>query len=154
MTGAIYLSPACVGRTSVRSVTDTPWREDADPVKPGATVRALNARQADRVITTLSILLSYAVNPPGWRDDNPAMKPRRLKTDSDGYRPWTEAEFAHFIGRSDPDWQFNALFGLLSGQRGQNQVAMGWTDYDGHQLHVVQKRVAARSSCGSKLTRC
>jgi integrase len=92
------------------------------------------------VITTLSTLLSYAVDPLGWHEDNPALKPRRLKTDSDGYRPWTEAEFAQFIERSDADWQFNALFGLLSGQRGQDQVAMGWTDYDGQQLYVVQEK--------------
>jgi hypothetical protein len=38
------------------------------------------------VITTLSILLSYAVDPLGWREDNPALKPRRLKIDSEHLR--------------------------------------------------------------------
>jgi integrase len=100
----------------------------------------MNARQANRVITTLSILLSYAADPLGWREDNPALKPRRLKIDSDGYRPWSQAEFLQFMERSDEEWQFNALFALLSGQRGQDQVAMLWTDYDGQQLYVVQEK--------------
>ena len=116
------------------------WRTEPDPAKPGAAIRIINARQANRVITTLSILLSYAVDPLGWREDNPALKPRRLKIDSDGYRPWTEAEFLQFIDRSDAAWRFNALFALLSGQRGQDQVAVLWADYDGQQLYVVQEK--------------
>jgi hypothetical protein len=34
------------------------WREEQDPARLNATVRVMNARQANRVITTLSILLS------------------------------------------------------------------------------------------------
>jgi hypothetical protein len=49
------------------------------------------------------------VDPLGWREDNPVLKPRRLKIDSDGYRPWSQAEFLQFMERSDEEWQFNAL---------------------------------------------
>jgi integrase len=128
-------------RTHVGKIRDRyAWREEPDPAKPGAVIRVLNARQANRVITTLSILLSYAVDPLGWREDNPALKPRRLKTDSDGYRPWTQVECLQFMERSDEDWQFHALLALLSAQRGQDQVAMLWTEYDGQQLYVVQEK--------------
>lgn len=136
-----HLPVAGLRRPHVGKIRDRyAWREGSDQAKPGATNRVLNARQGNQVITMLSILLSYAVDPLGWREDNPAPKPRRLKTDSDGYRPWTEAEFVQFLECSDADWQFNALFALLSGQRGQYQVVMGWTDYDGHQLYVVQEK--------------
>jgi integrase len=116
------------------------WRDEPNPDRPGETRRVVNARQANRVITVLSILLSYAVGALGWREDNPALKPRRLQTDSDGYRPWTQHEFLQFMERASPEWQFNALFALLTAQRGQDQVTMQWTDYDGQQLFVVQAK--------------
>jgi integrase len=136
-----HLPVAGIRRPHVGKIRDRyAWRIEPDPAKPSATMRVINARQANRVITTLSILLSYAVDPLGWREDNPALKPRRLRIDSDGYRPWTETEFLQFIDRSDAAWRFNALFAVLSAQRGQDQVGMLWADYDGQQLYVVQEK--------------
>ena len=119
------------------------WRIEAVPAdgdKPATTRRVANSRQANRVITVLSILLTYAVDPLGWRQDNPALRPRRLRTDGDGYRPWTPAEFQQFHERSDEFWQFAGLLALLTAQRGQDQVTMAWTDYDGASIAVVQKK--------------
>lgn len=108
--------------------------------KTGETVKVSNARQANRVVTVLSILLSYASDTLEWREDNPALRPKRMRTDSDGFRPWKQNEFMQFWERSDSEWRFAALFALLSGQRGQDQVAMKWTDYDGASLYVEQQK--------------
>ncbi|MBN8901417.1 MAG: hypothetical protein BGO51_10440 [Rhodospirillales bacterium 69-11] len=108
------------------------WREEDGK-------RVSNARQANRVITVLSILISYAID-LGWREDNPALRPKRLRTEGDGFRPWRAAEFAQFMDRAGEEWQFNALFAALSGQRGQDQVAMLWADYDGSSLYVEQQK--------------
>ena len=82
------------------------------------------------------------MDPLGWREDNPALKPRRLNTESDGDRPWTQIEFLQFMERSDENWQFHALLALLAAQCGQDHVAMLWTDYDSQQLYVAQENGA------------
>jgi integrase len=110
----------------------------------GETAEVSNARQANRLVTTLSILLSYAVDPLEWRADNPALRPKRLRTEGEGFRPWKPTEFIHFWERANAEWRFNVLFGLLSGQRGQDQVAMLWTDYDGTNLYVEQQKGRGR----------
>jgi integrase len=114
------------------------WREKVD--KDGNTERVWNGRQANRIITVLSILLKLAVESLGWRSDNPALRPKRLKTGGVGYLPWKPEEFAQFRKRSDPDWQFAVLVALLTAQRGQDQVAMRWSDYDGSGIYVVQQK--------------
>ena len=114
------------------------WREKVD--KDGNTERVWNGRQANRIITVLSILLKLAVELLGWRSDNPALRPKRLKTGGVGYLPWKPEEFAQFRKRSDPDWQFAVLVALLTAQRGQDQVAMRWSDYDGSGIYVVQQK--------------
>ncbi len=117
------------------------WRNE--PVKgstTGETQRVWNGRQANRVVTVLSILMTFAVESLGWRADNPALRPKRLKTEGVGYRPWMQDEFLQFFERANPEWQFAALLALLSAQRGQDQVAMRWADYDGTGLWVTQKK--------------
>ena len=138
-----HLPVASLLRKHVGSIRDRyAWRtetmagEDGKPV----TRRVPNNRQANRVITMLSILLTYAVDPLGWRQDNPALRPRRLRSASDGYRPWTPAEFAQFHERSDEFWRFAGMLALLTAQRGQDQVTMHWTDYDGASIAVTQKK--------------
>lgn len=99
-----------------------------------------NARQANRVVTVLSILMSHAQDPLGWRKDNPALRPKRLRQEGEGFRPWTPEEFVQFYEASDPEWRFAALLALTTTQRGQDQVAMRWRDWDGEHLRVVQQK--------------
>jgi integrase len=115
------------------------WRVMADPAG-GNPIRVSNARQANRVVTVLSVLLSYAVDPLGWRQDNPALRPKGLKRQTEGFRAWTKAEFQTFCERASPEWRFYATLALLTGQRGQDQVAMSWADYDGQRVRMVQKK--------------
>ena len=114
------------------------WREAK--AEGGEVGKIWNGRQANRIVTVLSILLTFSIDALGWRQDNPALRPKRLQTQGDGYRPWKLEEFAQFCDRAAADWRFAALLALLSGQRGQDQVAMRWADYDGAGLHVVQQK--------------
>jgi integrase len=128
-------------RYAWRVLTDKAGRPVLDG--DGRPQRVRNARQANRVVTVLSILLSHAVDPLGWREDNPALRPKRLRQDGDGYRAWTQDEFRQFTQRQDEEWRFAALLALLTGQRGQDQVRMRWTDYEpdgGGRVHVVQEK--------------
>lgn len=129
-----------LARPHVKAIRDRyAWRMEKDQADPQKQIRVPNARQANRVITMLSILLTYAVD-LGWRQDNPALRPKRLRAKGDDYRPWTEDEFVQFMERSDAEWQFNALFALLTAQRGQDQVEVKWSDYDGVSIYVVQQK--------------
>ncbi len=114
------------------------WREVKG--EDGAVAKVANNRQANRVVTTLSILLSFAIDTLGWIETNPALRPKRLKATTEGYRAWTPAEWQQFWDRSAEDWRFAGLLALLTAQRGQDQVAMAWSDYDGARVHVVQEK--------------
>ncbi|HUC17767.1 MAG TPA: tyrosine-type recombinase/integrase [Acetobacteraceae bacterium] len=116
------------------------FREIPHPEIKGAILRVANARQANRVVTVLSILLSFAIDPLGWREDNPALRPKRLKRKTSGYLAWTPDQFRQFWQVATPDWRLAAAMAALTGQRGQDQVAMTWADYDGQRVHVVQQK--------------
>jgi hypothetical protein len=62
---------------------DYAMRKVPNPDKAGETMRISMPRYANHVITVLSILLSYAVDRLGRREDNPALRPRRLRVDGD-----------------------------------------------------------------------
>ncbi|MFH5927219.1 site-specific integrase [Roseomonas xinghualingensis] len=99
-------------------------------------------RSANRIVTTLSILLTHAVD-LGWREDNPAFRPKRLKTTGEGYRDWTEDEIRQFLA-ANPDWNLRLLLALCTGQRGEDQIAMTWDAYDGTAVEVVQGKTGAK----------
>lgn len=142
-----HLPVAGLQRHHVAQVRDRyAWRQ-VPPAKgavDGKPERVRNARQANRVITMLSILCTFACDNLGWRSDNPALRPKRLKSKTDGYRAWLPAEWEQFCARADADWQFAAILALLTAQRGQDQVAMAWADYDGARLRVVQEKSGGR----------
>lgn len=137
------LPVAGLQRRHVTAIRDRyAWRTEKDA--DGKERRVPNGRQANRVVAVLSILMSYAVDALGWREDNPALRPRRLRTSGEGFRPWSRDEFRQFWERTGEEWRFAALLALLTAQRGQDQVAMTWADYDGEAIMVVpQKRRGA-----------
>jgi integrase len=125
-------------RYARRVLTDKAGRPVLDA--SGKEQRVPNVRQANRVITTLSILMTFAGGTLGWREDNPALRPKRLRSSGDGYRPWAREEFSTFWQASDEEWRFAALLALLTGQRGQDQVAMTEAHYDGTGIAVVPEK--------------
>ena len=109
-------------------------------IGPGKGKRMNNAVQANRVVSVLSVLFTFACDTLGWRTDNPALRPKRLKVTGEGYRAWLPGEWQQFMERATPDWQFTALLALLTAQRGQDQITLTWSDYDGERLRVVQAK--------------
>lgn len=94
---------------------------------------AATPRTANYAVQVLSRLLSFAVD-RGYRPDNPALRPRRLRT-GPGHRPWEEGEVAAYRRHWPPESRQRVAFELLlnTGLRGQDvaalvrrQVAGGW----------------------------
>ncbi|PMP98719.1 hypothetical protein S101450_00505 [Komagataeibacter saccharivorans] len=98
-------------------------------------------RRANKTVSMLSILMSYAIE-IGMRSDNPALRPKRLKT-GPGYRAWTRDEIQTFL-REKPQFRLPLLLALGTGQRGIDQIAMTWSAFDGDVIEVVQEKTGAK----------
>lgn len=81
-------------------------------------------RRANRIVAVLSILMAWAVN-RGWRNDNPAARPGKLRT-GPGYRQWTAEDVARFLSSPDVSEPLRraAALGYYTGQRKQDCLAM------------------------------
>lgn len=100
--------------------------------------------RANKVLATLSVLLTFAMEDE-WRADNPAIGVERLRSGTGhGYRPWTADEVSTFLAKATPDWRFAALLALCTGQRGQDQVPMAWSHYDGTAIRVVEHKTRTK----------
>lgn len=134
------------------SVSDMPrkfvfWLRDHYATKPAAKegdAPIKTPRRANRMITVLSILLSWAVN-RDWRPDNPALRVPKLKTDG-GYRAWTDAEIDQMLtaATTTDDVRAAVILALATGQRGQDLIKMTWADYDGEGIYITQGKTKAR----------
>lgn len=109
----------------------------------GQPVIAATPRRANRIVAVLRLLLSWAVD-HGWRRDNPALRPKLLRT-GDGYRAWTPAELAQFVARAGPELRDAAELAIGTGQRGIDLIAMTWSAYDGTAIEVTQEKTGART---------
>ena len=71
-------------------------------------------RQANKAVAVLSALLSWSVN-HGYRPDNPALRPKRLKV-TGAYRAWTDVESTLSLPkrRSVCDWHVYWRLGRAS----------------------------------------
>ncbi|MBT0676648.1 tyrosine-type recombinase/integrase [Komagataeibacter oboediens] len=125
-------------RAAVRLVRDRyafrPGRTEGDDPIP-------SPRRANKTVSMLSILMSYAIE-IGMRSDNPALRPKRLKT-GPGYRAWTRDEIQTFL-REKPQFRLPLLLALGTGQRGIDQIAMTWSAFDGDVIEVVQEKTGAK----------
>lgn len=134
------------------SVSDMPrkfvfWLRDHYATKPAekeGDAPIKTPRRANRMITVLSILLSWAVNRE-WRPDNPALRVPKLKTGG-GYRAWTDDELQQVLNAptTTEDVRAAVILALATGQRGQDLIKMTWADYDGEGIYVVQMKTRAR----------
>ena len=119
--------------------------------KPGqAPIVVSNARQANRIVTVLSVLMSFARATLGWRPDNPAERPRKLPSDGEGYRAWTRAQFDQFMACDavvEPLKRAAAL-GWYTGQRKGDCLAMTRSARSGGWLEVIPAKT--RRSSGAR----
>lgn len=136
---------------NVRQVRDRyATRQVPDPSEPDKFRTVDNARQANRMVTVLSILMSFARATLGWRSDNPAANPRRLKTDSEGFRTWTPANFETFMRCAvvEEPLKRAAALGWYTGQRKADCLIMTRSARDGGWLAVVPEKT--RRSTGAR----
>lgn len=105
---------------------------------------AATPRKANYLLQVLRLLLNYAVD-RGWRADNPALRPKQLKT-GEGHRPWEEAEIAAFRKRWPADTVERVAFELMlnTGQRGGDVIKMQRNHLRDGWLKVRQSKTNAR----------
>lgn len=101
-------------------------------------------RSANYIVQVLRLLLTFAVD-HGWRADNPALRPKLLKT-GDGHRPWEEHEIQAFRDTWKPETVERRAFELLlnTGQRGEDICPMVRTHYRAGLISVAQEKTGNR----------
>jgi len=113
-------------------------------------VLALRNRFADKPATSnyllrvLRLLLTCAVD-NDWRKDNPALRPKMLKT-GEGHRPWEEEQLAQYRERWPAGTRERVAFELLlgTGQRGGDVAAMTRAHYRRGEIAVTQEKTGER----------
>lgn len=100
-------------------------------------------RKANQIIAVLGLLMSWAID-RGWRKDNPARKPGRLKT-GPGFLTWTPSNFATFMAceGAPPELKLAAALGWHTGQRAQDCLALTRLDIQAAGARVVQMKTGA-----------
>jgi integrase len=99
-------------------------------------------RQGNKAVAVLSALLSWAVD-HGYRTDNPALRPKRLKV-SGGYRAWTDAEIDTFLEKAPAHLRLACLLALGTAQRGSDLAKMTWASYRAGEIEVIQQKTGER----------
>ena len=101
-------------------------------------------RTANYVVQVLGLLFSFGID-RGYRADNPAARPRRLRT-GDGHRPWEEDEIQAYRARWAPlTWERAACELLLNvGQRGGDTAKMTRAHYRQGWISAVQEKTGER----------
>jgi integrase len=102
-------------------------------------------RTANYMVQVLRLVLTYAVD-RGWRSDNPASRPKLLRT-GDGHRPWEEWEIERFRSVWGVETDQRRAFELLlnTAQRGSDVAPMVRTHYRNGVISVAsQEKTGAR----------
>lgn len=105
---------------------------------------AKTPRTANYLVQVTRLIMTYAVDEE-LRDDNPASKPKLLRT-GDGHRPWEEDEIETYREHWKPETVERVAFELLInlGQRGGDTIAMTRAHYRKGEVAVAQEKTGAR----------
>lgn len=102
-------------------------------------------RTTDYRIQVLSILLGYAQKrrdtfrlPKDWT--NPCVDVEPLYQREEGYKPWPDNVIQFALEEAYPELRWAIAFGLCLGQRGQDDIRMLWSKYDGELIAVRQQK--------------
>ena len=98
-------------------------------------------RRANYCVQVMSILMEHAID-LGWRNDNPAKSVKKLKGQG-GYRPWRMDEIEAYRASADQLGLLIFELHMGTGQRPGDVTAMRWSDYDGHEICVIQSKTGA-----------
>jgi integrase len=110
-------------------------------IKSMVAAKASTPAAANSTLKMLRILMAFAV-PAGMRRTDPCAGVKRVKSKSDGFATWTEADIAVFEARWPLGTRQHLAMALLlyTGQRGRSDVArMG-------PQHVYDGKIAVRQS--------
>lgn len=101
-------------------------------------------RTANYLVQVMRLLFTFGVD-RGWRRDNPALRPKLLRT-GEGYRPWEESEITLFRAHWAPETRERVLFELMvnTGQRTADVIAMQRGHIRHGEISVRQQKTGAR----------
>lgn len=127
-----------------------PWmvRElDAEVVLDLRDHLAATPRKADYLVQVMSVLCSYAVKRPRTYNlpFNPCLGLGRIY-ESEGFLPWPDNVIEAFLETANPELRWIALAALYLGQRGQDDIAMTWRQYDGRRIEIRQQKTGTTLS--------
>jgi integrase len=114
-------------------------------------IKAILGAMADRpaaannLLDRLKTLMALAMD-LGWRKDDPTLRMRGFKIESDGFHTWTEEEIAAFEARHPLRSKARLALALMlyTGQRRSDAVTMGRQHIDGHRIKVRQQKTTVR----------
>jgi len=107
--------------------------------------RAATPHAANNLFKILRLLMRFAIL-EGWRDDDPTLGEKGIRTRSDGFHTWTDAEIAAFEAHHAIGTRERLALALLlyTAQRRSDVVGMGRQDMRGGRLYVRQVKTRAR----------
>jgi len=110
----------------------------------GKHVLALRDRFADtpgaanNMIRALSSMLAWSIH-RGWRDGNPCLGLRKLKT-GEGYAAWSWEQIAYFRQHAKPEMWHAVALALYTGQRQGDCLTMLWSDMADGMISFTQHK--------------
>ena len=100
-------------------------------------------RTANYVVQVLRLLLSFSID-RGYRTDNPALRPKLLKT-GEGHQPWPLVAIGRFRAVAPADILLAFEIGLYTGQREADVLKMRWTDLtDDGGIQITQQKTGTK----------
>jgi len=116
-------------------------------------VRAIVAKHADTpamgngFLKMLRILMKFAMD-EGWRRDDPTYRVKNLRSKSEGFHTWSEADIAAFEARHPSGSRARLALALLlyTGQRRGDVVRMGRQHVRARRIDVRQNKTGVRLS--------
>lgn len=119
-------------------------------LKPKHVMELRNARQAtpqaaNTYIRMLRTLMRFAIE-RGYRDDDPTIPVKRIKSKSDGFRTWTMQDIEKFEEHWHVGTRANLAMRLLfyTGQRRSDVVRLGHASIKDGFIHLVQQKTGAK----------
>lgn len=107
------------------------WRDEI--------VRASGKREGDNRLTTISAMLSWAVD-RGKLKANQILGFKRLYASDRSDIIWLEAHIRAFMAVAAIELQWALIVALHTGQRQGDLLSVAWTNYDGHALRIFQSK--------------
>ena len=105
--------------------------------------RSETPHAANNLLKTLHTLFEHAIA-VNMITSNPAADVKKFRIQSDGFRPWTEAEVAQYVAYHPVGSRaLLALALLLTGQRRSDVVRMGWQHIAGGAIAVKQEKTGS-----------